>query len=286
MDRILVNTAPLIEQRFFIDGALTDPDGQAVTVTIRHATTGATISTGSATRASTGVYRFQFPAQPALLRTITTWDAAFGGNNLDVTTEQEVVGGFYFTIAELQAMSGCGNITDADAAEIRNAVEDLIEDFTEQAWVPRYRREVSDGRDSCYTGSKASIHYVDRLPARELLTVAITDVDQDLTGWTLSEGGRINSGGVAFVGATAGQNVVVEYVHGASSPPADLKRAALRLARHIALTETTAIPDRAHMMTTEFATFQLTIASENNPTGLPEVDATLRRYRTETPVFA
>jgi hypothetical protein len=70
---------------------------------------------------------------------------------------------------------------------------------------------------------------------------------------------------------------VVRYTYGMPRPPADVKRAALLLAQNWLLSVESNIPDRARMMTTSWATFQLSSAGEEYPTGYPEIDSVLNR---------
>lgn len=75
------------------------------------------------------------------------------------------------------------------------------------------------------------------------------------------------------------ENVVLEYVHGENLPPPDMKRAALKLARHMLLEDTSRTPDNAKSLQTDVGQFELGTASGwQRPTGLPYVDAVIERY--------
>lgn len=75
------------------------------------------------------------------------------------------------------------------------------------------------------------------------------------------------------------ENVVLEYVHGEDLPPADIKRASLKLARHILLEDTSRTPDNARSMTTDAGVFELGMATGwQHPTGIPYVDSVIERY--------
>ena len=68
--------------------------------------------------------------------------------------------------------------------------------------------------------------------------------------------------------------------HGLWSPPDDLRRAAVVLARYLA--KTSKVPERAVSMTTESTLIVFSRPDPNKPTGLPEVDAVITRRRIGT----
>lgn len=77
------------------------------------------------------------------------------------------------------------------------------------------------------------------------------------------------------------ENIAVTYQAGHSStPPADLKEAALKATRaHLLATNSNAtIDDRRTSMNTEMGTINYVIAGEDRPFGYPEIDAVVMRY--------
>lgn len=70
--------------------------------------------------------------------------------------------------------------------------------------------------------------------------------------------------------------------HGWQETPADLQRAAESLAKYLA--QTSNYPDRAKRVMTEQTDIWLSSPGPDAPTGLPEVDAVLVRYREEATV--
>lgn len=213
--------------------------------------------------------------------------------------EVEVVGARYFEVADLRAMKGLENVAAYPTASLevaRTIAEEFVEDYTRAAWVPRARTEVFDapelyGRLRHQRDWRAEpgghVFHLEDVPCRAVIAATVDGVAQNVSGWKVSEEGVLRTDGDVLVSsAYAGQGVVLEYEYGHPAPPEDLRRATMRLARHVLLTELTAVPDRANMMTTEFATFRLETAGDDRPTGLPEVDAVLNRYRHQPPVFA
>lgn len=282
MKRIRTGNAATLSRTFY-DATLAAADLDAApTVTVADLA-GTTVTSGTATSAGSGVYTFDVGPfdDPALYN--VTWAGARSGKAVSEVDQLEVRGGAYFELIELKDMDGVGDRFDVDQLEAARVIaEDTIEGYCERAFVPTYAREIYDGNGGYFL-------YVDRSYPTRVLAATIDGTAQTTTDWTVSSAGKVDTAynGI-FTWAAGGQNVALEYVHGLTRPPSDLARAALRLARHVLLTETTTVPDRANLMTTEFATFRLQTADENRdrPTGLPEVDAVLNRYAIELPTFA
>ena len=68
--------------------------------------------------------------------------------------------------------------------------------------------------------------------------------------------------------------------HGDTEPSADLAFAAMKLLKHLVTPSN--IPDRAYSVQTEGASILISMPTADRPTGLPEVDAILNRYRLES----
>jgi hypothetical protein len=83
------------------------------------------------------------------------------------------------------------------------------------------------------------------------------------------------------------QNVVIEYTYGQTVMPSDLILACKRYARYLVLQTNSRVSDRATSLTNEQGTFRIAQAVDwDKPTGLPEVDAVLRRRGIRLPAFA
>lgn len=280
-ERVRLNTATDLNLYLGDGDTATDADGD-VDVVVKDAN-GDTMTSGTATNQAVGHYTFTLAAQSQVKELTVLWSGEISSDAFEEQTFAQVIGGHYISLRDLRDVQGADDQTafpDTELIAARTVAEQLVDDFTEKAWSKRYAREVHDGNDHTYL-------FVDRTPARELIAVTIGGTAATLTDWTIQDTGLIRTDGDVFTTEPiAGQNVVVEYVYGEDRPPADLARAVLRLARHILLSTDTSIPDRARLMTTEFAQFHLVMANRDYPTGLPEVDAVLNRYRRELPAFA
>lgn len=267
------------------DETLTDAAAVPAVSVSREDGTILTTAASSTDEAGVGHYSYTLTAATHLTRVDELkldWAYTLASATRAETTYVKVVRARFFKLAELRALKGLSSVTtypNATLALMRDVAEDFVEEFCKEAFVPQYRRDVFDG-DNCQT------LYLPRVHVRSLISVKLAGVTMDTTGWTVSRSGRIRTTGAVFTaGVPAGQNVAVQYELGRSGPPHDLKNATLRLARHITLNLETSIPDRARMMQTEFAMFQLDVASEDKPTGVPEIDAVLIRYREAQPDF-
>ena len=65
--------------------------------------------------------------------------------------------------------------------------------------------------------------------------------------------------------------------HGEPNPPRDLRQVAKKLVHHVG--QSVDYPDRAYQVVTEGATILFSMPSPDRPTGIPEVDVILARYR-------
>lgn len=263
----------------------TDVTGSATVAVTREDGTALTGGTVSVNNGLTGKYNFTLSSAShtsELDELSVKWTATVAGRSVTEKDLVKVVGARYFNLAELRAMKGLQSPTTYPNALLqaaRDIVEEFVEGFTMHAWVPSYKREILDGDGTLEA-------YVSRHHATRLIKVLINGTAQTTSNWSLSWSGRIRTDGTIFVpNIPARQNIQIEYEWGEAAPPLDLKKASLLLARHILMSTESSIPDRARMLQTEYGMYQLDTASENKPTGLPEIDAVLIRYRSQRPAF-
>lgn len=195
----------------------------------------------------------------------------------------------YFTLAELRAMPDMESTAKHPDQRLTAAgewAEATIEGEVRTSFVARQKTETLDGdRQDCQGRLRLSNRFV-------LAVTAVTSNGVAFTAPQLAEirvvGRRIYrrtvgeySGFTAWDSGT--QNIVVTYNAGyTSTPPGDIKDAALQAARYRVLRTATkaGISDRAIAVTNELTTVQLSTAgATDRPTGLPEVDSVIVRYR-------
>lgn len=286
------------DQRFVIGAPCTptvdflDTDGDlaaavgAVTVTIERAD-GTDVVTGAATTSpSTGRYQLTTAltgADVATLDLLTcTWSDAGDGSTHQ--TRVELVGGFYFTVAEARvldpSLSSTSTYSAAAIAAARLEVEWEAEVICHRAFVPRFARLTLDG-----PGDRRIF-----LPApfgHDLRNVTTASIDG--TALTVAELAALDLGQQPtdnFVDRPLGaywtegtRNVVLEIEYGLDRPPPELARQAVRRLRSLLNQSKSAVDDRATSFSTADGggTYQLDTPSAYR-TGLPTVDAVYQRY--------
>lgn len=187
----------------------------------------------------------------------------------------------YFTTAELRAlpdMSSTVTYPDTNVDSAAAYVAAVIERFVGTSFVARSYTETYDG------GSTSIV-------LRQPYVVSVTSVTENgttVTGYTLSARDGIlerqptGTYGTPTLWLAGRRNIVVTYTAGYStSPPADIKEAALLATRWhlLTLNAKSTISDRAQSITNEYGNISLAFASSEAPFGLPEVDAVLKGYR-------
>jgi len=191
------------------------PDSATVTITRSDGTPLAT----DAAATGVGDATFTFPlaaSQTVLLDRLTcVWTTAALGA---MTTTVEIVGGFVFEIAELQAMDQ--NLAAKSAAEIaalRTTVEDALERELGYALVPRYTRATV--RTTSTLRLKPYLRAI-----RSVSSGGVDLTPEQVAALQLTQSGAVS--GFAWQYPT-----VVAYEHGLDEPPMHAREHALRLAK-------------------------------------------------------
>jgi hypothetical protein len=288
LTRIAKNAAATLATVFLLDETPTD-SSTTVTYTVVDAAGGA-VATGNAVHGSTGVYRFVLPAQTALKKLAVTWSATIGGSATTTTTYAEIVGGFFFSLAE--ARNSDESLGDADLYPLadlvagRLEVEAECEMICDLGMVPRYARVVIDGTGT----SELLLQHPDVgrsvAAVRTIRSVSMSDSpDGTFTSFTAAQladlaatgdGKLVRTGGDVFTEGRA--NVVVEYEYGLDRPPPDLVRESKIRLRTVVNANKSGVPDRASSFTVaEGGTYRLDMPGAFK-TGIPTVDAAYGRY--------
>lgn len=292
LTRVAQSAPATLTHTFVVGETPTDAAG-AVTVTITDANGSVVVNAAAATHGSTGVYTYAMAGQAALARYAVAWTGTFSGSAVTETDYVEIVGGFFFNLADARgsdsSLADATRFSTAALASARQEVEDEVEMICDRAFVPRYRRAVLDGSGNPdmlltdYTwaaqGRSAadirSIRSVTMAPQVGQTFVALTT--QQLASLIVTADGLLRrvDGAIWTEGV---QNVVVEYEYGLNSPPSDLVRAALVRLRDRLAIPLTGINDRATSFTAvDGGTYRLDMPGAFK-TGLPAVDAVYSRY--------
>lgn len=276
--------ATLSWQALDSDGSPAAPSG-TVTVGVAGADGTVVLAAGTATTSSGDVRTVALTAaQTARLDHLTaTWTTVGAGSQ---TTTVDVVGGYFFTLAEAYAVEGItpNRFDPGQIFAARAAIEEDWERICGRAFVPRYERETLDGfGDGMLLLRWASIRTI-----RSVSTVSMTGV---VTAYTADQMSRLRwtaagvlTSGTAFLHTP--QSVIVEYEHGLDRLPASLKAWALRHLRAKLTGPTGAIPDRAERYTSPDGAWMALAQPTPNKIGIPDIDAALARWRVDALIIA
>jgi hypothetical protein len=218
-----------------------------------------------------------------------TWTSTTGSVSTETTVE--VVGGYYFSIADTRAykngvMSSAATYSDALIRATRDEVE---REFERVIWpqVPRYRRIELPATG----GNRLALpdmHIRDVRSVREYdetSTLAYTWTAGDISGLRWDASGEVVSQNGKPFGWRAGK-IVVEYEYGFNQPSADVLAAAFIRLRHRMNADKSGIPDRAMSYTHDGGgTYSLSTPGRGTAvTGIPDVDAVLNDPRFRRPL--
>ena len=268
------------------NGSPADAAG-ALTVSVALADGTSVLPAGTATtHGSTGVYNVALTsAQTSSLNLLTAvWTDV--GNSRTVTTMHEIVGGFFFSLADARAsnnglIANTTNYPDQSILDTRYEVEEEAENICDVAFVPRYHRATLDG----WASSDIMLPH-NRI--RTIRSVRIYPVvggstytaltSTQLAALVVDDDGLVHRTDFGFFDEGRG-NIVIEYERGWDAPPAQIKAASLiRLRNRLNAKGITGLDEHTSNFTGEDGqTFNLTTAGVWT-TGIPEVDAAYERY--------
>jgi hypothetical protein len=186
----------------------------------------------------------------------------------------------YFTTAELRAlpdMDDAARFPDERLEAAHDWIVAVIERECETTFIAENVTETLNG-----SGGPAqflSSAYVQSVTSGTVDGVSLTA--PELAGILIEHGVLYHSNGAHWSSTTRG-NVVITYVAGYSTtPPADLKEAAMRGARNWLMTNDawSGADSRATSITNDYGNIALSVASaDGRPTGWPDVDATITAW--------
>lgn len=185
----------------------------------------------------------------------------------------------YFTTDELRALPDLSDQIKYPPEQLDAAhdwIAGIVERECETSFIPTTitnERLTGGGTDSLRLVNA----YIQSVTA---VTVDGTPYTADQLAALVEEDGYLYLAG-DFWPKTSRGNILVSYVSGWSvTPPADLKRAMLRAARNWVLTSSawSGQDSRATSISNEWGNIQISVATEDHPTGLPDVDATIMAW--------
>lgn len=283
--RVLRTAKATLSRSFYLDEVATDATGNVVVTVLR---LDGTVVHGPVNAAGPGAdheYVYDFPGRDVLDELVVQWALNIGGDAIVLDQDLiQVVGGFYFSIAEGRAQDRgtLGDTTKYPTADLvvrRNETEDECELLTDQAWVPRFARAVVSGRGRSYI---ALPHTMIRA-VRSVKVGSYVFTVPELAKVEFSDAGLLT---LPNEWPSGGRNITVEIEHGHDRPPNDIVRGAKLRFKSLALEGKSALPDNAErvIVTTEQSSTVFRAATSET-TGVPAVDAIYGRHPSPRPGF-
>jgi hypothetical protein len=277
----------------FVDTSGTAANPGTVTATVTNLA-GETVATPSVSGSGTGARSITLTsADTADLDTLTVTFDSSDASIANVTETVEVVGALLFTETEARAFDGGAmagaTYTDAMIDEARARITDQFETICGVSFVPRYRLDTFSGDGGGYLlMDRMKVTSIRSVEARSSGAATWTAFDADeLADLYIEPWGELlrESRGTFLSGR---RNIRIGYEHGFTTPPYDVKRAALMtLAYELKKSQ---VDPRAISISDEMTTTQLWTPGISargaaiHP--LPEVDRILKLHMHQTPVVA
>ena len=286
--RVARTSVAVLSHTFEVGETLTDATGTP-TVAVTDAT-GAAVSSGNATHTTPGTYTYSLAGQSSLGWLTAAWSATIAGASVVQSDQVEIVGGFFFTLAQGRgsddSLADTSIYQTADLELARLQVEQEAEAICDRAFVPRYLRMVLNGTGNSdlvlahpdpdrTVAAVRTIRSVRMAPRADQTFVSFTAAE--LAALTVADDGTLRRQDNRVF--TEGfQNIIIELEYGLDAPPPDLVQAALTRFRSRLNFNRSQIPDRASSYTAaDGGTYRLSMPGPWQ-TGIPEVDATYARY--------
>lgn len=272
-------------------GTLTDADA-VPTVAVTDGDGAAVAGVSAVSNESTGLYVATIDARTEYDRLSVVWTATVGAADRTVSDYVDVVAERLVPFWRLKEDSELADASVHTLQRVADAVEEWFRDALRfppvvEAWRGRFRVPFDAPR----------LHVPDVFRPVSLIALS-RNLGSDVVNYTAAEladvfpvdsaferGGSNMSfltGAPAARGTFPAGTYTAWLTNGEEHPPEDLRRAAATFARYVARTSN--YPERARRVITQDTEIDLAMPSPDRPTGLPEVDAVISRYR--VPVVA
>lgn len=267
-------------------GALTAATGTP-TVSVTDGSGAAVAGVSAVTNEAVGLYKATIPPRSQLDNLTVTWSAVVGGFTRQVVEQVKVVADRLVPLWRLRQDPELDALENENLLRCAEAVEEWFADALHfppvdesyratfnhpggarlrvpGVWYPKTALSISQGDTALTAGELAELRVVDG--AFEFQNSGAFDV-------VLGVGQKVWGSGRKTVWITHG--APTDWV----GVPEDLVRAASVLARYIARGSN--YPERARTVQTEGAIINFSTPNHDRPTGLPEVDGAVNRYKVD-----
>lgn len=247
---------------------------------------GETVTPGTVTSESAGVYKSTLPAQSALTVLTCNWTASVSGSGSRTVTEQiRVVSDRAVPLWRYREDDELVALSDLALIRLADTVEDWFRDalrfpLSEEYFSTTFRkRRQSMGLlipSAPFPVTITAVSVTDRpLSAAEIADLRVVGnvVERGITADPFLTGGNGYAWPEGLYTVTGTHGFREDWV----AVPSDLERAAVTLARYISRGNN--YPERARQIATDGALITLSTPTPDRPTGLPDVDGVVGRYR-------
>lgn len=268
--RIVAGTAATLTwQAVDQNGEPADPGTTTVAVTGSAGTV--VLAAGTATTVSSTARTVAIAAQAVDVLTVT-WTGA----SRTATTYVDVVGGVYFTSAQLRAdqtaVANESSFPLADIIEARTITETMFEQRTDMAFVPRFAVLTTDRLARARRTGIRSVKWALTTAGDYITDTAELDLAVEVEQWGVACAGHIDQVGV---------------IYGYDVPPADIKAVGMLYTRHLLAESAAAGIDMRALLAQSPDGQAFGFPTPGRPrfiTGIETVDATLRAYVDPRPI--
>jgi hypothetical protein len=183
----------------------------------------------------------------------------------------------YFTSDDLLALPDLSRFTEDRLTAAHDWIAAIVERECETSFI------VSTTTDERLSGGGLDYLRLNQAYVRSVTAVTVDGVAYDagqLAALFVEDGYLFAAAGATWPTTSRG-NVLVSYTYGYSTtPPDDLKEAMLRGARYWLLSGDAWSPSdsRSTGISNEFGNITLSVAGEDRPTGVPNVDSTIMAW--------
>lgn len=288
MERVLRNTAATVSVTFYNGSTPVDADTDP-TVVVKRADGSTLLSTTATNEIDPGVYSVVIPPQTNLNVLTITWTGEFTGTDVSIESIVEIVGGFYFSIAELRGadpnFANLSKYPTSALVDARMQTEAEFEDITGRAFVPRYYRE-----ESIVSDEDTEMLWLEKPDPIRFITFTINGVSYIHwydSGYIMKD--KYSPRGLVLRSDALGvfsydptyYPINAEYEYGMTKVPIPIKEKAIKRAKMKLLGAKSTIDERALTMTLpDIGTVNLaTPGVRGSETGVPDIDVVLSRYR-------
>lgn len=244
---------------------------------------GTTVVSGAASGSGSS---WTFAVTAAQTADLDVWRVEWAAGTAVQVTAVEIVGGYYFTVAEARsqdtALADTVTYTAARILAGRAQVESEIEHAAAVAFVPRFSTVTLEGNGTATLVGPARPREVRWGTITDGTTVTALSAE-DLAGVTLSPSGALTWSAGSW---PAGAQITLGIEHGHDRPHPKMVAAAITLLRVRLNTGSSNFPDRAERYQLSEGGMMYLSMPGAFKIGVPEVDAAIATYGVRVPAVA